>query len=195
MYGRQAFEFLLATVEFVLVYPALLRFYLQAFRAPARNPLSQFVIAVTDFAVRPLRKLIPGLQGLDLASLAWAWLAELLALLAFYALAGAVVIGNHVTLPALVFLALIKLVKFSLHLLIFTVLVQAILSWVSPYHAIMPVLDSLNRPFLRPASRLLPRVGNVDLSPLVIFVICQLLLILPVQALEGAAVRLIQFAS
>lgn len=191
MFG-QAGQFLLQTIEFVIVYPALLRFFMQIFRTPARNPLSNFVIAITDFAVKPLRKFIPGVNGMDLASLIWAWLAEIILLFLFFALAGAnVFMGGPLTLPAIVFLAFVKLVKFSIYLLIFAVLVQAILSWTSPYHPLQPVFTSLTRRFLSPIQRILPKLGGVDLSPLVLFVICQLLLIIPINTLEAIAVRLI----
>ena len=191
MFG-QAGQFLLQTIEFVIVYPALLRFFMQIFRAPARNPLSNFVIAITDFAVKPLRKIIPGVNGMDLASFIWAWLAEIILLFLFFVLAGAnVFMGGPLTLPAIVFLAFVKLVKFSIYLLIFAVLVQAILSWISPYHPLQPVFASLTRPFLSPIQRIIPTLGGVDLSPLVLFVICQLLLILPINTLEAIAVRLI----
>lgn len=188
----QAGVFLLQTVEFVIVYPALLRFFMQIFRAPARNPLSNFVIAITDFAVKPLRKVIPGLNGIDFASFIWAWLAEIILLFLFFALAGAnVFIGGPLTLPAIVFLAFVKLIKFSLYLLIFAVLVQAILSWTSPYHPLQPVFNSLTKPFLLPIQRIIPTLGGVDLSPLVLFVICQLLLLIPISMLEAIAQRLI----
>ena len=188
----QAGVFLLQTVEFVIVYPALLRFFMQIFRAPARNPLSNFIIAITDFAVKPLRKVIPGLNGIDFASFIWAWLAEIILLFLFFALAGAnVFIGGPLTLPAIVFLAFVKLIKFSLYLLIFAVLVQAILSWTSPYHPLQPVFNSLTKPFLLPIQRIIPTLGGVDLSPLVLFVICQLLLLIPISMLEAIAQRLI----
>lgn len=192
---NQAGMFLLQTVEFVVVYPALLRFFLQLFRAPARNPLSAFVIAVTDFAVKPLRKFIPGLNGVDLASFIWAWLAEVLLLLLFFALAGGnLFTGSPLTLPAIVFLALVKLIRFSVYLLIFAVLVLAILSWVTPYHPLQPVFRSLTRPFLAPIQRILPTLGGVDLSPLVLFVICQLLLMIPISTLEATVMRMIPIA-
>lgn len=192
---NQAGQFLLQTVEFIIVYPALLRFYMQLFHAPARNPLATVVFAVTDFAVKPLRKVIPGLQGLDLASFIWAWVAEIILLVLFFAVAGAnIFMGGPLALPAVLFLALVKLLRFSVYLLIFVVLVQAILSWVAPYHPLMAVFNSLSRPFLRPVQRFLPTLGGVDFSPLVVFVVCQLLLMIPIPILETAAVRMIPAA-
>ena len=190
----QAASFLLQTVEFVIVYPALLRFYLQLLRAPARNPISTFIIAITDFAVKPLRKFIPGISGMDFASLIWAWVAEILLLMLFFGLMGAnVIMGGPFALPGIVFLAFVKLIRFSFYLLLFVIIVQAVLSWVSPYHPVRPVFDALTRPFLRPIQRVLPTVGGVDLSPFVLLVIVQLMLMIPIQALEAAAIRTIPF--
>ncbi|MES2353329.1 MAG: YggT family protein [Pseudomonadota bacterium] len=188
----QAATFLLETVEFVIVYPALLRFYLQLMRAPARNPISNFVIAITDFAVKPLRKLVPGMNGIDVASLLWAWLAEILLLLLFLSLSGTNIFTAGATaLPALMFLAFVRLLQFSVRLLLFVVIVQALISWLSPYHPMRPVFDALTRRFLRPVQRVLPTLGGVDLSPLVIFVVCQLLLMIPLSMLETTAMHML----
>jgi len=190
----QAAYFLLQTIEFVFVYPALLRFYLQLMRVPARNPISNFVIAITDFAVRPLRKLIPGLNGVDMASLLWAWLMEIVLLLLFVAVMGAnLSTGGPIVFSAMAFLAFVKLIEFSINLLFFAILAQAVLSWINPYNPVQPVFAALTRPFLRPVQRILPTLGGVDLSPLVVMVLCQLIQI-PVHALEGTAMRMISFA-
>jgi YggT family protein len=117
---NQASSFLLQTVEFLLIYPALMRFYMQLFRAPPRNPLVPVVMALTDFAVRPLRRFVPGFSGLDLSSLFWAWIVEMLILLALFAVAGAnVLMGGPQVLSAILFLALLRLFEMSLYLLIF----------------------------------------------------------------------------
>ena len=76
---NQAIAFVVETIFDLFILSALVRFWMQALRAPARNPLAQFTMALTDFAVKPLRRLVPGLWGLDLASLAVAWVAEVAA--------------------------------------------------------------------------------------------------------------------
>jgi YggT family protein len=125
-----ALAYLLETIFNLFVLAALLRFYMQILRAPFRNPFAVFVVALTDFAVKPLRRIIPGLGGYDWASLIVAWLVELLLLVLLYAIAYQAVPGS--TLPSLLFLAFIKLIRLSIYLLIGVVIVQAILSWVSP---------------------------------------------------------------
>jgi YggT family protein len=69
--------------------------------------------------------------------------------------------------------------------------VQAVLTWVNPYSPVMPLLNSLSRPFLRVFRRFVPPIGNVDLSPLFVVIACQLLLMLPIALAEGAIMKLL----
>ena len=85
----------------------------------------------------------------------------------------------------------VKLLKISIYLLIATLLAEAILSWVNPHTPLAPMLAAVNRPFLQPLRRRIPPVGNVDLSVLVLFIICQLILIVPIGGLEQAVMRLL----
>ncbi|MEY4729881.1 MAG: hypothetical protein RL020_1039 [Pseudomonadota bacterium] len=187
-----AIQFLLETIFHLFVLAALLRFFMQVFRAPLRNPLAQFVNAVTDFAVLPARKFVPGWKGYDLASLFVAWLAEFILQTFIIGLRNlpALSAGLHV-FPVLALLAAVMLVKWSVYLLICVVFVQAIISWFNPYHPLSPLLNSLTKPFLDPIRKMIPLVGNVDLSPLVVFVVCQLILMLPLRWLEVQGSRLL----
>ena len=167
------------------VFLLLARFHFQWLRVPFRNPPGEFVIAVTNWIVRPARRAIPPLGGLDLATLAAAWLLQALALWALYSLRGwefGAAPGTGVALLASG--ALIDLVRYSLYILVFAVIVQAVLSWVSPYSPVGPIFDALTRPFLRPIRRLVPPIANVALSPLVLLVLLQVLLI-PLAHLRG----------
>lgn len=188
---NQAVQFLLDTLVNLLVLAFLLRFYLQAMRAPFHNPFSQFIVAVTDFAVRPVRRVIPGVWGLDLGTLLLAWLLEAILLFALYWLSGFpfLVAGGGVYL-GLALLAAVKLLKTSIYILIVVVFVQALLSWINPYNPLAPVLYALSRPFMRFFQRLIPPIANIDLSPLFIFIACQLFLMLPVAWLESLALRM-----
>jgi YggT family protein len=85
----------------------------------------------------------------------------------------------------------VKLLKISIYLLIATLIAEAILSWVNPHTPLAPLLYAVNRPFLQPLRRSIPPVGNVDLSVLVLLIICQLILIVPIGGLEQAVSRLI----
>ena len=182
-----ALIFLVSTVFGLFVVALLLRFYLQWARVPYRNPLSEFLQALTDFMVRPARRVIPGLWGLDLATLALAWLAQFLELLIVLQIRGyppGPEAGMIFAAAAL--MALVMLVKAGLYIVMVAVIAQVLLSWVGPYNPMMPLLNSMTRPFLRVFQRRLPPIGNVDLSPQFLLVVIQLLLMLPVAYLEAA---------
>lgn len=181
----QAAIFLVETVLGLFSLALLLRFFLQLVRAPYRNPVSQFLAALTDWAVVPTRRLVPGLWGMDLATLLLAWLCEALSLLLVAALRGWDV-GSAVgtVLVAVLVLSAVKVLKVSIYILMVAVIVQAILSWVNPYSPIAPLLTSLTQPFLRPLQRRIPTLANVDLSPLVLIIVLQLILMVPVAWLE-----------
>ncbi|MEW5771508.1 MAG: YggT family protein [Pseudomonadota bacterium] len=183
-----ALEFLLRTAFDLLASAFFLRFWMQWARVPFRNPFSQFVVKVTDFAVRPLRRVVPGLFGLDWASLLLLFVAECLSVLAVhwvmsypFAAAGAQV------LPGFLLLGLAAALRLVLYVLMGLVILQAILSWVNPFSPLAPVFYALSRPVLAPFQKLIPPIGGVDLSPLAALVVIQLLLIAPVAALERLA--------
>ena len=188
----QALIFLIATLGGLFALALLLRFMLQLLRAPARNRLSEFVAALTDFAVRPARRVIPGWWGIDLATLALAWLTEVIQIwlvlkLKGYELGSAV----GIALVALSALAAIQIAKLALYVVMVAVVMQAVLSWINPYNPLAPLLTSVTRPFLRPFQKFIPLMANVDLSPLAVLLVCQLLLTVPLAWLEAAISRLL----
>ncbi len=182
-----AFAFLIQTLGNLFAIAVLLRFMMQLFRVPFRNPFAQFIVAITDFAVKPLRRVVPGLFGFDWACLLLAWLVELGVVTAGYwlddfpfALAGGKV------WPVMLGLAAVKLLSLAIYMVIGLTLVRAVMSWVNSNTPLMPVVYELTEPFLRPLRRIVPMVSNVDLTPLVLFILCQLVLMVPVLALERA---------
>lgn len=176
----------------VLVQPfaaiLLLRFHLQWLRAPLRNPVGEFVMVLTDFVVLPARRFVPSAQGLDIATLILALLIEMLYLTALLWILNNPVHGF--LLPGLVFLATVKLLRISVYFLMAAVFAQAILSWVNPYTPIAPLLTAITQRFLQPLRQVVPMLGNVDLSSLLLLIICQLIVIVPIGALEQMALRL-----
>jgi len=179
-----AIRFLLDIIFGLFTYAFLLRFAMQWLRAPFRNPVGQAVIALTDWAAKPLRRALPGYRGFDWATLLLAWLAQFLWLLALALVGGALALGGGI-LAFLAVIAVIELVKAALWLLIIVVLAQAILSWVAPDGPIAGLLNALTYRFLAPVRRVVPPLGGtLDLSPLIVIVIAQLVLMLPVRWLE-----------
>ena len=186
----QALRFLLDTLFGLFTYAFLLRFVMQWQRAPFRNPIGQAVAALTDWAVKPLRRLLPGFRGVDWSTLALSWIAQFLWLLAVRLLQGFGAFGGNVVL-VLALLAVIELVKAAVWILIVAVIVQAVSSWVAPDGPLAGLLNALTFRWLAPIRRVIPPLGGtLDLSPLILIVFLQLLLMVPVPWLEAAALGL-----
>ncbi|MDT3737456.1 MAG: YggT family protein [Denitratisoma sp.] len=170
---------ILEAVAGFFVFLLLIRFYMQWLRVSFRNQLGHFVVTVTDWLVRPARRIIPGLLGLDMPSLVGALvlhsgylsIAFWLKRFSFGAHAG-------IAVPVIFAIAVVELLRFSVYLLIGVVLISAVLSWVNPHAPIAPLFNSLARPFLRPFQRLIPPIAQVDLSPLVLLLALQIVLML-----------------
>ena len=176
--------YLVEAVFGFFVFMLLARFHFQWLRVPFRNQLGEFVLATTNWLVFPTRRVVPGLAGLDLPTLLLAWVLQAVSLWIQTA-----IVGSELGALALAAIAAIDLVRYSLYILVFAVLVQFVLSWVNPYAPLAPVFDSAVRPFLRPIRRFIPPIANIDLSPAVLFIILQVLL-MPVNYLRVAAATL-----
>ncbi len=170
--------FLLETLTGFLASVLLLRFYMQVCRVSFNNQIGVFVVEVTNWLVRPLRKVLPGLHGLDLASLVPAYLLQVgFALVAFLMHGGMDAWSPEIVLPLLFWTGAVATLRLSIYLLIGALIVQAVLSWVSPYSPVSQPVSQLTQPVLRPIQRLIPPIGAIDLSPLIAIVLAQLLLI------------------
>jgi YggT family protein len=145
-------------------------------RASFRNPLGQFIVAVTDWMLRPVRRFVPGLFGLDMASLLLAWLWQVVFHGLALGLAGVALAVSLAPTLLVAALAALEVLKIGLYLLMGVVLVSAIFSWVNPYAPMAEVFNALTRPLLRPFRRFVPPVGGVDLTPLVLLVLLQVAL-------------------
>ena len=187
----RALGYLIDVVFGLFTYALLLRFVMQLLRAPFRNPIGQAVIALTDWIVKPLRRVLPGFRGIDWASLVATYLFQVLWLLAYFVLFGTPFAWTGGGIAYLLVAAVVALLKAALWLLIMVVLPQAILSWVAPDGPAAGLLNALTFPFLRPIRRVLPPIGGtLDLSPLVVIVIAQLLQITLLPWLESSLTRL-----
>lgn len=164
--------FLVDAVVSFFVFLLLARFHFQWLRVPFRNPVGDFVLATTNWLVMPVRRVVPGLAGLDLATFLLAWLLQALGLWA-----QAAIVGAEPGALTIAVIALVDMLRYSLYILIFAVIVQAVLSWVNPYTPLAPAFDAVVRPFLRPLRRFVPPVGNVDLTPLILLLILYVLVI------------------
>lgn len=181
---NQALAFILQNLINLFLIALLLRVYMQWVRVPFQNPFAQFVVKLTDFVVRPLRRVIPSLFGLDMATLMLAVLLQLALTLVLSALSGFpfAVAGTGVLLGFLL-IALVALLSLVCYVLMGLVIVVALLSLVNPYSPYMAVFDSLTQPILRPFRRWIPLVGSVDLSPMVFFLLMQFIVTFPLASL------------
>ncbi len=159
----------------------LVRFHFQWLRVPFRNQVGEFVVALTNWIVRPARRVIPGIAGLDLATLLAAWVVQALGLWLL-----ALVAGATAGVAALAAVAAVDLLRYSLQILLVLVIVQALLSWINPYTPLAPVMDAATRPFLRPLRRWVPPVSNFDLTPAILILIL-LIALIPIAELRDAA--------
>ncbi|MCG7757129.1 MAG: YggT family protein [Nitrosomonas sp.] len=175
--SNQILIFLVDTILGLFSLALLLRFYFQLLRVPYYNSVSQFLIAVTDFIVRPARRFIPGWAGIDLSTLVLAWLLECIIIASMYMVQGYDFEINIVTsLGVMGLLGIVEIIKTTLYIVLMMIIMQAVLSWVNPHSPLAPLLDSFTRPFLAVFRKRIPPVANVDLSPLFVLILIQVLL-------------------
>lgn len=173
----QALAFLVDAIASLFILAALLRFWMQALRAPARNPIAYFSMALTDFAVKPLRRVIPGFFRLDLASLFVALVFEfLLQLVLVWLLKRISPVENPAILSVVVYIAFVKLIRLSIYIFLGAIIIQAVLSWFAAYHPLAPFFDALASPLLKPVRRVIPPIGGLDISPVFVLIFLQLVL-------------------
>lgn len=167
------FTLVVGTLCDLLALAFLARFAMQWLRVPFRNQLGRFVLALTDWAVLPMRKVVPGLFGLDLASLLPAWLVQTLFMSVVIGASGvhggATAAGFGVAMLS----GLIETLRLAIYLAMGVIIMSAVLSWVNPYSPIAPLFSQLAEPMLRPFRRLIPPIGGVDLSPIAVLLLLQ----------------------
>ena len=148
----------------------LLRLAMQAQRIPFNQPLGRFVFAMTDWIVLPLRKVIPARTRWDLSSLTAAWLIKSLQFFLLWLLAGGQ--GQIGLLPLVSLVGMLQLTVSAVSAL---VLVYALMSWLQPGTYLFHMIDRLAQPWLAPVRRVVPPIGGVDLAPLALLLILQLM--------------------
>lgn len=179
-YLTDPLAFLIQTLFGLYILAVMLRFLLAWARADFYNPLSQFLVRITNPVLRPLRRIIPPIARVDTASIVLMLLLQLASTGLILALRGA----SLGLLPLLLW-SLKELVALLFNVFIFSILIQAILSWVSPagHNPVASLLYSLNEPILRPIRRVIPPISGLDLSPLVAIIGLQVLKMLIVPLL------------
>lgn len=174
-YIGNAGVFLIQTLFGLYIGAVMFRFLLAVTRADFYNPVSQFIVKVTNPPLVPLRRIIPGVMGIDLAAVVLMLVLQAVELMLTGAILG---IGLHPL--GLLVLSIAELLSLLFTLYFFTILIQVILSWVSPggYNPVAAILYGINEPLLGRARRLLPAIQGFDLSPILVMIFLQLLNIL-----------------
>ena len=172
-----ALIFLLQAVFGIFTFAFLLRFYFQLTQVSFQQPIAQALMQLTNFAVKPARKVIPSIGKLDLSTLILAFITQLVLIIATVWLQGfpILIAGNHIW-PIFLGLALLAIISTSLTIFMVAMLIQAVLSWINPYTPVAPLLAQLTSPILQFLRRYIPSAGMIDLSPLVFIITAQLLL-------------------
>jgi YggT family protein len=176
-----ALSFLIRTLFDLYIAAVALRFLLQWVRADFYNPISQFLVRITNPPLRPLRRVIPGYAGMDFASL-----ALMIGLKAVeIAILGLVAAGRVPAPLGLLVISLAEVLKLMIYICMFAIIIEVILSWVNPgaYNPATVLIYRLTEPLLEPARRLIPPMGGLDFSPLVVLILLQLTIILVVRPL------------
>ena len=170
----EALIYIIQTLGSLYLLIVLLRFILQLVRADFYNPLSQFIVKATQPLVTPLRRVIPGFAGLDLASLVLAILVQLLLMVITLTLMGYNV-GGFI-LQLLVW-SLIGVTSLFLKVFFFALIISVILSWVAPgsYNPGAQLVNQICEPRVAPFRKLLPNLGGLDISPIFAFITINLI--------------------
>lgn len=173
----QAIIFLLDAVINFFCALFLLRFIMQAMRVSFAGQLGNFVVALTNWAVKPLRRIIPGIGGLDWSSVFVAFALQLL-------FAGIVVgastrfgeVDATSLAPMILWFAVRGVLRTAVYIFIAALILQAVLSWINPYSPLAAPAQQLTRPMLDPIRRIIPLISGIDLSPLVAILLLQVVL-------------------
>ena len=177
-YFSDAGSFLIDTVIGLYMLAVMLRFLLQWVRADFYNPLSQFLVTVTNPTLVFLRRFIPGLFGVDFASILLLIVLAVVKIYLIYAIS-----GLTPQLPGVLLLAIGEVIQLGVYVFIFAMLIRVILSWVQPgaYNPVLVLINQLTEPLMAPARRFIPPFGGLDISPMLVFIFLYLTLMLVVR--------------
>src|ERR1035437_2639956 len=162
------FTLIVDTIASVLAGVLLLRFWMQAVLIRPPASLAQFIFRLTDWLIRPLRRLVPGVGGYDWASLLGAFLIAVLSIVVDIWLL------PQLSVQMVLLGAVLRLIQWVLYGFIGLILIEVVFSCINPHAPLAPFVRALTDPLLRPLRRFIPLVGNIDLTPLVALVLLQI---------------------
>ena len=174
---NNALLFLLQSLFGLLTLVFLLRFYFQLTKVSFQQQAAQVIVTLTNFAVKPLRRIVPSLGKFDLSTLLLAYISQWVLAVSSLWLKGfpLLLAGSNIWWIVFV-IALLGVISMSITIFMYAVLIQAILSWINPYTPVAPLLNNLTLPVLNFLRRFIPTAGGLDLTPLIFIIAAQLLL-------------------
>ena len=186
-YATNAGTFLVETLIGLVLMVVMLRFILQIIRADFHNPVSQFIVKVTNPMLIPLRRFIPGVGGIDMASVVLLFGIQYLELFLLVTMSGASFFPLGVAV-----IAIGKLIGLAITVFTFSILIQVVISWVNPgvYNPVVGLLYQINEPVLGRARKLIPPIHGFDLSPIIAMIALQLMSMLIVAPISDFGVSL-----
>lgn len=164
------FTLIIDTAASVLGGVLLLRFWMQAVHVRPPASIAQFTFQLSDWLVRPLRRIFPGFAGYDWASLIAAFLVALLSMIVDIWLL------SQLTIQLMLLLSIFRLLQWIFYGLMGLILIEVVFSWINPHAPLAPFVRALNDPLMRPLRRIIPLIGNIDLSPLIALVLLRIML-------------------
>jgi len=175
--------FLVQVIFELYILIILLRFLLQIVHADFYNPLSQFIVKASSPVLKPLRRFIPGYAGLDVSCLFLVWFLKFVELLVIILISGK---GLMLAYPLAQ--AIPELFELTINIFLFSIFILVILSWVSPggHNPAISLIQSLTEPLMKPARNIIPPMGGLDLTPMIVMlglVLLKMLLIPPLEHL------------
>ncbi|MFT0533228.1 YggT family protein [Castellaniella hirudinis] len=171
--ARDILIFLIDIVFSLFGIALILRAWMFAIRLHPFNPYSQAILKATDWLVQPVRRVVPVSGRFDWPSILACWVTAILYLFLSWLVGMGGLLPPASAIGGLLLSGLLVGCKWLFNVIVWVTLIQAVLSWVNPLSPIMPVLFTLTAPLLDPIRRILPRMGGLDLSPLVLLVVAQ----------------------
>ncbi len=156
-------------IYFILI---MLRFLMQVCRVDYYNPLCQGIVKITDPAIKPLRRVLPTVRGVDFATLTVAFIVQLIAVILVM-----LIVGGYPFLPEYIAWVFLGMFSIIFDIYFFALLIMVISSWIAPYssHPVLTLINQLTEPLCRPARKLLPPMGGIDFSIILVFVFISLI--------------------
>jgi YggT family protein len=186
-YANNAATFLIQTVFGLYIMAVLLRTLLQWIRADARNPITQFLITITNPPLLPLQRLLPAIRGLSLGAVVLLLVLQGIEIGLMLALS-----GHGGSVEGIAVMAVAELLQLVIQVYTFGLIIYVILSWLAVLGSMQPnpvssLLEELLGPVLSPIRRMMPDLGGIDLSPIVLFIGLQLVAMLFVAPVRDVA--------